>query len=340
MKKNTSINETKLSYINFAILPEKNILSKNQSEIVNFINKRYSQGILTTITDLSQFVNSNKNNNKAAHKLASRICLTGAIESINGIYVPKGSGEYLDKVNIKFLSKIKTKREKNKIFKSKQHIIELIRPFITQNRWCLPSTHLTAQFQINKIFHQLTNLKIFKLDNNRLVIPSEYNNLFPDLKITFNVYPNDRVIVQIGNKQNLIQANGSIVCSALWICHNYLIKAIQFCNLGLEIPSYSNWTISIPYIYSKTLYEYTKLNGKLQDDDLGLKLTDEKTHLLLTSKPPRTKLKPKQLHYFLIKFNPLTKFVTSTMFGNDEGNVTKCKNFEKSPKIMEKINEY
>ena len=340
MKKTISLNDNEFSHINFAIPTEKNIhvLSKNQSELVNFINKRYSQGILTTITDLSQFVNSNKNNNKAAHKLASRLCATGLIESINGVYVPKGSGEYLDKENIKLLSKIKTKREKNKVIKSKQHIINLIRQFIIQNKWCLSSTHLTAQFQINNIFHQLTNLHIFKLDNNRLVIPFEDNKLFPNLKITFHIHPTDKVIVKIGNKQNLIQANESIILSALWICHDYLIQTNQFWNLGLEIPCYSNWTISIPYIYSNTLYNYTKLNGKIQDDDLGLELTDKGTHLLLRSKPPRTQLRPKQLHDFLVKYNPLTKFVTSTMFGKDEANVTKCKNFEKSP-FMERKNK-
>ena len=310
----------------------KTQISEKYCKIIEYITNRLNDGILTKGSDLEQFVKSKNDKKAASRKLASRLCATGLIESINGIYVPKGHGAYLNSLDIK-LSKIKTKREKNKVFKSKQRIIELIRQFITQNRWCLPSTHLIAQFYIPNIFQQLNNLHIFELENNRrLVIPFEDNNQFPNLKITFYIHPTDKVIVQIGNKQNLIQANASIICSALWICYDYLISTIQFWRLGLEIPSYSNWTITIPYIYSKTLYNYIKLNGKIQDDDLGLELTDEKTHLLLRSKPPRTKLKPKQLHDFLVKYNPLTKFVTLKMFENHEGIVTHCKNYKKSPK--------
>ena len=339
MKKPLPVLDKSPSHINLSVDNQKFILniSPKQTKTVKFINDRFRKSIPTTIQDLKPFVKSSKNNNKAAHKLASRLCGTNLIESVHGIYVPKGHGAYLNNLDIK-LSKIKTKRKKNKVIKAKKHIIELIRPFITQNKWCLPSTHLTAQFHIPNIFQQLNNLHIFELENNRhLVIPFEDNNLFPNLKITFYIYPTDKVIVQIGNKQNLIQANASIICSALSICYDYLISTIQFWRLGLEIPSYSNWTITIPYIYSNTLNDYTKLNGKIQDDDLGLVLTDEQTHLLLKSKPPQSKFKPKQLHDFLIKYNPLTKFITNSFFENQAQNVTHCKNFEKSPskKIME-----
>ena len=70
------------------------------------------------------FVKSSKNNTTTAQKLASRVCATGLIESFEGDYIPKGHKEYLKDTNIKFLSKIKTKREKNSIFKAKKQVIE------------------------------------------------------------------------------------------------------------------------------------------------------------------------------------------------------------------------
>ena len=264
------VNDTKLSHINFTAPTEKNtpVLSNKQSKIVNFINKRISKGILTTTADLEQFVNSKKDKKTAARKLASRLCATGLIESHEGTLIPKGHKEYLKNLNIKFLKKIKSKREKNKIFKSKQQFIEQIKPFITENKWSFPSTQLTAQFKINHIFQQFTQLNLYKIDNNCLVIPLIFKDksLFPN-QITLYIYSHDKVIIKIGDKSNLIQANAAIICSALSISHNYLISTSQFWDLGLDIPCYSNWIISIPYIYSNTLYDYTKLNGKIRDND-------------------------------------------------------------------------
>ena len=111
--------------------------------------------------------------------------------------------------------------------------------------------------------------------------------------------------MKIEAKKNSIQANGSIILSALWICGNYLIQTNQFWNLGLEIPSIRDWSIYIPYIYCITLNDnHTKLNDKIQDNDLNFELTDKGNHLLLTSRPPRTKLKPNLLQNFLTKYNP------------------------------------
>ena len=69
------------------------------------------------------FVKSSKNNTRTALKLASRVCATGLIESFEGDYIPKGHKEYLKDTNIKFLSKIKTKREKNSFLKQKNKLL-------------------------------------------------------------------------------------------------------------------------------------------------------------------------------------------------------------------------
>src|SRR5215212_2749432 len=111
-----ALNDASLN-INLSIRKEFNEpqLTRKKSNIVKFINKRFSKGILTTLSDLEQFVKSKKDKRVATRKLTSRVCLTGLIESINGIYLPKGQGKYVNKVNTKFLSKIKSKREKNTI---------------------------------------------------------------------------------------------------------------------------------------------------------------------------------------------------------------------------------
>ena len=94
--------------------------------------------------------------------------------------------------------------------------------------------------------------------------------------------------------------------------------------------------IYIPYIYCITLNDnHTKLNDKIQDNDLNFELTDKGNHLLLTSRPPRTKVKPNLLQNFLTKYNPLN-FVNHTLFRNDEANVTHCKKIVKTPILKSK----
>jgi hypothetical protein len=318
----TNLNVTQ-QYINLSIKRE-HLQSKKYSKIIEFITNRFNEEILTERVDLEQFVKSKKDRKVAARKLASRLCKTGEIESHEGVYIPKGHKKYLNNLNTKFLRKIKSKWEKTKVFKSKQRFIEQIQLFISQNRWCFPSTHLTAQVSVPTIYKKFTELNIFERDNGSYVIPCIVNHLFPDLPITFYINSNDTVIIKIGDRSNPIQANASIICSALLISHNYLISTNQFWKLGLDILTIHNWTISIPYIYSNTLNGYTKLNGKIRDDDLGLELKDEKTHLLLRSKLPRSRLKPIQLPDFLTKYDPMTKFVTPTIFGNQAQNVTFC----------------
>ncbi len=341
MKKTTPTLDNSQSNINFAI-QENSKLSKKHSRIVNFINKRFSQGILTTLPDLQQFTKSKKDNTVATRKLASRLCNTGAIESINGIYIPTGQAAYFKNVNIKYLSKIKTKRDKNTIFKAKKQVIQQLRLIIQDNKWCIPSTHLSVQFTIKSIYQKLTQLNIFQSDNNCCyIIPLKDKNL-PYLKITFYIYPDDNLIIKIGNKQSSIHANESIIFTVLWICYKYLIHTIQFWKLGLEIPRIQdNWKISIPYIYSISLNKnYTNPN-KIQDTDLDIELSDKGNHLLIKSKPPRTKLKPHQLYSFLTKYNPLTNFVNPTFWENTripEQMVTHCIFSEKSSNFKERKN--
>ena len=340
MKKDYSVFYNTQSNINLSTQKESNehILSKKHSKIVNFINKRFSQGILTNLSDLQQFSKSKKDNTVATRKLASRLCNTGAIESINGIYIPTGQAAYFKNVNIKYLSKIKTKRDKNTIFKAKKQVIQQLRQIIQDNKWCFPSTYLTIQLNIKNIYQKLGELNILQPDNNCCyVIPLKDKNL-PYLKISFYIHPNDNLTIKVGNKRSPIHANESIISSALWICYKYLKQTIQFWNLNLEVPSISDdWGLSIPYIYSISLNNnYTKLPNKIQDTDLGIELTDKGNHLLLKSKSPRIKLKPKHLHDFLNKFNPLN-FVNKTFFENYEADVTHCKNIGK-PSILNNQN--
>ena len=148
------------------------------------------------------FVKSSKNNTTTAQKLASRVCATCLIESFEGDYIPKGHKEYLKDTNIKFLSKIKTKREKNSIFKAKKQVIER-RPIIQDNKYCIPSTHLQIELNIKNIYKKLAELNIFQSDNNCYFIPLKDNNLFPNLIITFHIHPTDKIIMKIEAKKIL-----------------------------------------------------------------------------------------------------------------------------------------
>jgi hypothetical protein len=295
----------------FVAAPQLNVhLSKNQAKAIKWMTKRFVEdGLLTNLEDLQQFVRSRtpQGSKATTRKFAQRLVDLGKIKRVkDGIFVPAGYTSLIKDTDIKTLSKIKSKRERTSIIKTRKEFLNQIQPIIAdkQNKWSLPLTHVTVKFKINKLYEKVNELKLLEKRGKYYLLPFQCQD-FPYLKAAFHIYRN-KVILKLGNPDYPIHASENVILTVISICHKYLISTNEFWRFNLEIPSSHEWIINIPSIYTITINQnYSKFGKSIKDDTLGYELTDKGNCLLLKRKLSLTQLKPAQLIGLFNKYYPL-----------------------------------
>jgi len=263
------------------------------------------EGLATHLVDLAKFIKKGKNNNTNQRKLASRLYKLGLVEYIGkGVIIPTNSNN--KDVNLPLLSKIKTKQEKKSVIKNQQKILNVIKPYLLdkQNQWSNFLTIFEAKFREKWLYKKFVNES--KLSPLYFIIPI-LDQRMPTLEAKFHVYPT-YVKLKFGTFNLPIQASKSIIFSALSIAQNYLVEIQKFWkNFNLNIPTFENWEISIPYIFIKTLNEdYTSFGGTIKDKGLGISLLDyHNKFLYFKISLPSHKLKPSQIENLISNYTPL-----------------------------------